>query len=272
MESQEIIARLERQNYLMEKRYEILKSMICDIYDEVMPQKKICPICKREIRCYIPYGTPKMRYHAQCPVCLGAERERLLARYLELHWEDLAAHNIARGEKMKVLHFAPEWGFYQRFSSGEYIDYYPVDINPDFPYPIVKAVNITDIPYPDDYFDLIICFHVLQNVKDERKALKEVKRVLADNGSAIFCDNVNQELENTLEDDKYNTPELREQYYGNAQYVRGYGKDYIERLGSIWGRNHIVKYSVDELDANEIKKYYLRQGEEICIYKKQSES
>lgn len=173
---------------------------------------------------------------------------------------------------MKVLHFAPEWGFYQRFSSGEYIDYYPVDINPDFPYPIVKAVNITDIPYPDDYFDLIICFHVLQNVKDERKALKEVKRVLADNGSAIFCDNVNQELENTLEDDKYNTPELREQYYGNAQYVRGYGKDYIERLGSIWGRNHIVKYSVDELDANEIKKYYLRQGEEICIYKKQSES
>jgi len=136
----------------------------------------------------------------------------------------------------------------------------------------VKALNITDIPYPDDYFDLIICFHVLQNVKDERKALKEVKRVLADNGSAIFCDNVNQELENTLEDDKYNTPELREQYYGNAQYVRGHGKDYIERLGSIWGRNHIVKYSVDELDANEIKKYYLRQGEEICIYKKQSES
>lgn len=78
METKEIIEQLERQNYLMEKRYEILKSMICDIYDEVMPQKKICPICKREIRCYIPYGTPKMRYHAQCPVCLGAERERLL--------------------------------------------------------------------------------------------------------------------------------------------------------------------------------------------------
>ena len=41
MESQEIIARLERQNYLMEKRYEILKSMICDIYDEVIPQQKV---------------------------------------------------------------------------------------------------------------------------------------------------------------------------------------------------------------------------------------
>lgn len=96
MESKEIIARLERQNYLMEKRYEILKSMICDIYDEVIPQKKVCPICKSEIRCYIPYGTPKLRYHAQCPVCLGAERERLLARYLELHWENLTAHKSAR--------------------------------------------------------------------------------------------------------------------------------------------------------------------------------
>ena len=86
METKDIIEMLERQNYLMEKRYEILKSMICDIYDEVIPTKKVCPICKSEIRCYIPYGKPKMRYHAQCPVCLGVERERLLARYLEINW------------------------------------------------------------------------------------------------------------------------------------------------------------------------------------------
>lgn len=136
----------------------------------------------------------------------------------------------------------------------------------------MNAVDITDIPYPNDYFDLIICFHVLQNITDEKKALKEVKRVLGSNGSAIFCDNINQELEVTLEDEKYDTSELREQYYGNGQYVRGYGRDYIERLGSVWGRDSIVKYSVDELDAEEVKKYYLRWGEEICIYKKQIES
>ena len=265
MESQEIIARLERQNYLMEKRYEILKSMICDIYDEVIPQKKVCPICKSEIRCYIPYGTPKLRYHAQCPVCLGVERERLLARYLELHWENLAARKISRGEPVKLLHFAPEGVFYQHFKDNKNIDYYPVDFNPDFPYHIVKAVDITDIPYPNDYFDLIICFHVLQNVTDEKKALKEVKRVLGPNGSAIFCDNINQELEATLEDEKYDTSELREQYYGNGQYVRGYGRDYIDRLGSVWGRNNIVKYSVDELSAEEVKKNYLRRGKKSAF-------
>ncbi len=268
MEAKEIIEMLERQNYLMEKRYEILKSMICDIYDEVITEKKICPVCKSEIRCYIPYGKPKMRYHAQCPVCFGVERERLLARYLETNWENLVVHKIStEKKKIKLLHFAPELGFYQKFQNMEEIEYYPVDFNPDYPYPIVKAVDITDIPYPDNYFDIIICFHVLQNVEDEKKALREVKRVLNNNGNAIFCDNVNPSLEETLEDNKYDTPELREEYYGNAQYARRYGLDYIKRLSSVWG-NNIEKYSVDALDSSEIEKYYLKHGEEICIYTK----
>lgn len=268
MDTKEIIEMLERQNYLMEKRYEILKSMICDIYDEVVSVKKVCPICKSEIRCYIPYGNPKLRYHAQCPVCLGVERERLLARYLELNWEKLIDDKIRAGrKKIRLLHFAPEWGFYQQFQNMDKIDYYPVDFNPDYPYPIVKTVDITNIPYPDDYFDLIICFHVLQNVTDEKKALMEVKRVLNNNGNAIFCDNVYSDLEETLEDKKYNTPELRKEYYGNEQYVRRYGLDYMERLSSVWGKN-IEKYSVDALDSSEIEKYYLRRGEELCIYTK----
>ncbi len=268
METNEIIERLERQNYLMEKRYEILKSMICDLYDEVIPQKKVCPICKSEIRCYIPYGKPKMRYHAQCPVCLGAERERLLARYLELHWEDLTGHRTRAGEKIRLLHVAPELGFYKRFQDREDIEYYPVDFNPNYPYPIVKTVDITDIPYPEDSFDLIICIHVLQYVEDEKRGLEEIHRVLGHGGSAVFCDNVNPALEKTLEDKAYDTPKLREEYYGNAQYVRRYGRDYKERLGSVWG-NEIVRYRVDDLDPEEIKNYYLRHGEELCIYTKQ---
>lgn len=267
METKEIIERLERQNYVMEKRYEILKSMICDIYDEIIPHKKICPICKSEIRCYIPYGKP-MRYHAQCPVCLGAERERLLARFLDMNWDNLTGSENKSAGKIRLLHFAPELGFHQRFSSMKDVEYYPVDFNPNYPFDIVNVVDITDIPYPDNYFDLIICFHVLQYVKDEGKALDEVKRVLAPEGNAIFCDNINQILETTLESDRYSTPALKEQYYGNAQYVRRYGRDYLERLSNVWERENISKYSVDELEEDEISKYFLLCGEEIYIYKK----
>ena len=56
MESQEIIARLERQNYLMEKRYEILKSMICDIYDEVIPQRKYARSVRVRLDAIFPMG------------------------------------------------------------------------------------------------------------------------------------------------------------------------------------------------------------------------
>lgn len=268
VEIMEIIGRLDRQNYLMEKRYEILKSMICDIYDEIISQKKVCPICKSEIRCYIPYGKP-MRYHAQCPVCLGAERERLLARYLDLYWGSKIAHNVDReGGKVKLLHFAPELGFHQRFHNMEEVDYYPVDINADYPYHIVQTVDITNIPYPDDYFDLVICFHVMQYVGDEKTALEEVRRVLKHKGTAIFCDNINSDLTKILEKTEYNTPELREEKYGNRQYVRRYGTDYAKRLGEVWGKDHITTYSVNELDPKEVEKYYLLRGEELCIYKK----
>ena len=129
-------------------------------------------------------------------------------------------------------------------------------------------MDITDIPYPDDSFDLIICIHVLQYVEDEKRGLEEIHRVLGHGGSAVFCDNVNPALEKTLEDKAYDTPKLREEYYGNAQYVRRYGRDYKERLGSVWG-NEIVRYRVDDLDPEEIKNYYLRHGEELCIYTKQ---
>lgn len=268
MEMNEIIKILKHQNYLMEKRYEILKSMVCDIYDEVISEKKVCPICKKEIRCYVPYGKPKMRYNAQCPECLGAERERLLARYLDLNWHHLVEEKLSTGkEKIRLLHIAPELGFYNRFQNIEEIEYYPVDFNPNYPYPIVKVVDITNIPYPDNYFDLIICFHVLQNVEDEKKALMEVKRVLNENGNAIFCDNVNTDFEKTLEKAEFNSPELRDKNYGNEQYVRRYGRDYMQRLMSVWGRN-VEKYSVDMLEESEIEKYYLKRGEEICIYTK----
>ena len=75
----------------------------------------------------------------------------------------------------------------------------------------------------------------------------------------------------TLEDEAYDTPEKREEHYGNAQYARRYGRDYRERLGSVWG-DAVVKYSVDGLDPEEIRKYSLRRGEELCIYTKRSPS
>lgn len=148
------------------------------------------------------------------------------------------------------------------------MDYYPVDINPDYPCHIVNTVDITNIPYPDDNFDLIICMHVIANVNDEKKALKEMKRVLRPGGCAIINSAIDHNIEKTIEDEQYNTPEQREKQYGNKEYRRRYGRDYIKRLqAGGWSRVKVYK-AIEFNTAEEIEYYSLLKGEELYICQK----
>ena len=46
-------------------------------------------------------------------------------------------------------------------------------------------VDITAIQYSNNYFDIIICNHVLEHVLEYEKAIKEIFRVLKKGGIAI---------------------------------------------------------------------------------------
>ncbi|MBR4642193.1 MAG: class I SAM-dependent methyltransferase [Selenomonadaceae bacterium] len=123
-----------------------------------------CPICKSKLRAYLPAGV-NPRPNAMCPNCSSRERHRALWLLMQkLNWHK---------QGMRVLHFAPEPIFYQLFSSFKDTDYWPVDLNPEMP-GIRKVVDITDIPFEDNSFDLIMCTHVLEHIPDDRKAMREL--------------------------------------------------------------------------------------------------
>jgi len=54
---------------------------------------------------------------------------------------------------------------------------------------IIKKGSILKIPYRDNFFDKVICIDVIEHVKDDKKALEEMKRVVKRNGEVIvyFC-------------------------------------------------------------------------------------
>ncbi|ABR56084.1 class I SAM-dependent methyltransferase [Methanococcus aeolicus] len=46
--------------------------------------------------------------------------------------------------------------------------------------------DISNLPFKDNSFDLILCINVLEHIKDYKKALMEIKRVLKPNAMAII--------------------------------------------------------------------------------------
>ncbi|RBQ22803.1 hypothetical protein ALNOE001_14960 [Candidatus Methanobinarius endosymbioticus] len=85
--------------------------------------------------------------------------------------------------EIKLLHFAPETVFYEIFSNSDNLDYWPVDMNPnsfdlDDKFKIREIVDMQEIPYKDDTFDIICNNHVLEHAPDDEKAMRELYRVV----------------------------------------------------------------------------------------------
>ena len=49
-----------------------------------------------------------------------------------------------------------------------------------------EVENAEDLPYPDGYFDKVVCSSSVEHFKDDSKALKEMHRVLKPDGSVVL--------------------------------------------------------------------------------------
>jgi SAM-dependent methyltransferase len=124
-----------------------------------------------------------------------------------------------------ILHIAPEEALRTRFTAVQGLNYLSADI--DATDAMVK-MDITDIDFPGNSFDIIFCSHVLEHVLDDRKAIQEFYRVLSPGGYLVAI--VPDYADKTFEDPTVTSPEERERVFGQRDHVRIYGKDFIERL------------------------------------------
>src|SRR5262245_9240348 len=135
---------------------------------------RYCLLCGARQRHFSYYGG---RAEASCGVCGSMERHRLIWLYFQQRT------NLFDGKPKCVLHIAPEWSIARALSKLAYLDYLSGDLNPSGNQ---QRIDITDIPYPDDSFDVIYCSHVLEHVPEDRKAMAEFFRVLKPGGWAVL--------------------------------------------------------------------------------------
>jgi SAM-dependent methyltransferase len=159
-----------------------------------------------------------------CPCCDAFDRDRLTAIYLEN-----AFASFDRNRTYRLLEFAPGDALYKKLKSLPFIAYRSADLSRKT---VDERVDMTDMAaYADGSLDVILCSHVLEHVPDDRKAMREICRVLKPDGFAIVMVPLVVGVDDTNEDPSVNTAELRWKYFGMGDHVRQYGKrDFVDRL------------------------------------------
>ena len=213
--------------------------------------KFTCPCCKGHFRKFLPYG-PKLTDNVQCPRCYSQNRHRLLQIYLKNRT------NFFK-DNLKILDIAPTVLFQEMCKNLTNIDYISADISSPL---AMLRMDITNISLADNLFDCIICYHVLEHILDDQRAMRELFRVLKPGAWAILQSPVDNNRDKTFEDQTIISPDEREHAFCQHDHVRIYGRDYKDRLEKAGFVVNVDNY-VEKLGERAIKKFGLMRDENI---------
>lgn len=208
-----------------------------------------CPICETTHSSFISNC---------CPKCDSSIRHRTV-------WLFLRRKTNFFKNNLKFLHFAPEYCFTQKFKQLKNLDY----LNADFNSPrAMEKIDMMNIPYPDNHFDVSLSIDVLDDVPNDFKAISELHRIQKPDGWSIHLVPIVDNKKITLEKPEITKcPKKRLKYYGGYANFRRYGKDYKDRL-MLQGFDVKTFKTSDFCDINEIKKMGLQKHFSIYFLKK----
>jgi SAM-dependent methyltransferase len=159
---------------------------------------------------------------------------------------------IARGRLLqpgdRVLYFTPE----------PVLSEYLIDRVGQYRSLDVKQAEI--ISAGDGAFDAIIASNILEHADDDRKALGELRRVLAHDGELIITVPLVGGWDSTYENPYVATEEERLLHYGERNHVRYYGRDLRDRIAA-------AGFEVEEhvASGDESIRYGLIRGDRVFV-------
>lgn len=231
-------------------------------------KKYYCSICGRNYPFFQSAGNHSLTYkrknivgggfrkNVKCPVCGSIDRDR---------WVDYVIEHYTGYYKkeLKVLHIAPEQAIERKLRKNKRLDYITGDIRKGVG---DIVVNIEKTEFPDKTFDVIILNHILAHVVDDKKALRELWRILKV-GGCLFVSTPICLTANTYENKAITTDEAREFEYGEFDYQRLYGKDFIEYLSGFG--YEVEEFNVqDKLSEEDIRRMRLMSNDRIYLARK----
>jgi SAM-dependent methyltransferase len=207
---------------------------------------RLCNLCGYEG--YFGPASKGTQRDARCQRCGSNQRHRLFKLWFD--------QNRRLFEDADLLHVAPERQLAALIKplAASYIS---GDIDP---HRADRVVDIENMPFEDECFDLVLCIHVLAHVEDDAKALEEIHRVLRLGGRAAIMAPVIEGWPHTYEDAAITTPKERMLHFGQKDALRYYGRDIRDRLT-------VPGFQVSEFTASggEVARQGLLPGEKVFI-------
>lgn len=194
--------------------------------------RRFCPCCERRSGRFLGLNEVGFltRDDAVCPWCGSMERQRLLIHHF------VAEKKVAPQERLEVLHFASDACLELAFARTTRWNVMTADLFA----PAVAKEDITRMSFPERRFDLILCLHVIDHVRDDAAAMKEMHRVLKPGGRAFIMSLIDFGAPKTLEFADANVAGKRPKGYDE---LRCYGADFVGRLEAAGFRVDVVDYA-----------------------------
>jgi len=224
-----------------------IKKEIAEKLDILEQELLYCPVCCHYVSEFLPlsdyYAENAKKYGCifktedfeminekqySCPICYASDRERFYALFINYMKEKILNEN--ENQKVKIVDFAPSLSLGKFIKNQNLFEYRTADL---FMENVDDKVDITDLNiYKTGSFDAFICSHVLEHVIDDKKALRELYRILKPSGGwGILVVPIHLTLEHIYEDPSKTSPEERWMHFGQDDHVRVYSKNgFRERI------------------------------------------
>jgi len=165
-----------------------------------------------------------------CPKCGSSDRDRLIFEYFK--------NNFSLGQLIgkKLLHVAPEKALSRKLASEFQLEIVKIDLRTQgYLFVYDKSVihgNVMDLSFKSNFFDFIICNHVLEHVENVETALNEIHRTLKSGGTAITQVPMSLKIPQTIEGKTEWKKHERIEKLGQFDHLRLFGADFEEKLKS----------------------------------------
>ena len=161
-------------------------------------------------------------YNEKCPKCKSLPRTRLVPFAIN--------HFGLNKSGLEILHIAPNVNEYEYvMSSFENLELYDrLDIKKRKQ--INKVRDLKNSQFDSSSYDLIIIWHVLEHIKDDSAAIKEMYRLLKPGGNLLMSVPIYPDFNKLTFEDSNIKYEDYESRHGHYDHCRSCGYDYYERF------------------------------------------